>query len=123
MMFDKNAKHGFKILKPWTKYLKMFLFINTSNIDEKFDYEFDQNLQFHPIALPHKWKKNRKKNCTNFTCSTIRWKLLQKYTRVWFTSGGKNAWHNYGTHNISLWTFTKLDHQKQVPHLQGSCLH
>jgi hypothetical protein len=41
----------------------MFLPINTFNIDEKFDYEFDQNLQFHPIAppllppLPHKEEK------------------------------------------------------------------
>jgi hypothetical protein len=38
----------------------MFLPINTFNIDEKFDYEFDHNLQFHPIApppLPHKDEK------------------------------------------------------------------
>jgi hypothetical protein len=61
MMFDKNAKHGFKILKPWTKYLKKFLFINTSNIDEKFDYEFDQNLQFHPMPSPINEKKIEKK--------------------------------------------------------------
>ncbi len=42
----------------------MFLPINTFNIDEKFDYEFDHNLQFHPIApppLPHKDEKQKKK--------------------------------------------------------------
>jgi hypothetical protein len=80
----------------------MFLPINTFNIDEKFDYEFDHNLQFHPIAPPHSptKKKNRKKNCTNFTCFAIRWKLLQIMTKI--TSGGKEAWHNYGTQKISL---------------------
>jgi hypothetical protein len=38
----------------------MFLPINTFNIDEKFDYEFDHNLQFHPIAPPPPPPQRRK---------------------------------------------------------------
>jgi len=52
----------------------------------------------HPFTLlpfHHKKRKDRKKVCTNFTCSITRWKPL--LTRVKLTNGRKEVGHNEGT--------------------------